>query len=164
MLLATALALTLQTTLARFVFRGTVVLDFVLVVVVGTALLFGPVTGLFTGTLAGLLQDALSGGVSGISGLAKTIVGFGVGVVGTQFIVAQALPRFVVFFVASLVHQLIVIGLYVVVGSRELGSPYAGVAGQAAGNAVVGVVAFRVAEFLPGVVERRKATQTRLRR
>ena len=35
--LATALALTLQTTLARFVFRGTVVLDFVLVVVVGAA-------------------------------------------------------------------------------------------------------------------------------
>ena len=61
--LATALALALQTTLARFVIRGTVAVDLVLVVVVYTALVSGPVTGLLAGTFAGLVQDALSTGV-----------------------------------------------------------------------------------------------------
>ena len=92
-ILATALALALQTSLA-----GTNAVDFVLVVVVYVALSYGPVTGLLTGTFAGLVQDALASGVIGIGGLAKTIVGFLAGVIGTQFIVAQSLPRFVVFF------------------------------------------------------------------
>jgi hypothetical protein len=38
------------------------------------------------------------------------------------------------------------------------------VAGQAAANAVIGVVAFQLVELLPGAVERRKARGTRLRR
>ena len=78
--------------------RGTVAVDLVLVVVVYVALTSGPVTGLLAGTLGGLLQDALSSGVIGIGGLAKTVVGFLAGIIGTQFIVAQPLPRFVVFF------------------------------------------------------------------
>ena len=40
---------------------------------------------------------------------------------------------------------------------RHFGTPYAAVAGQALGNAVVGVVAFQLAELLPGAVERRRA-------
>ena len=40
-------------------------------------------------------------GVIGIGGLAKTVVGFLAGIVGTQFIVARPLPRFVVFFAAT---------------------------------------------------------------
>jgi rod shape-determining protein MreD len=153
--LATGLALALQTTLARFVIRGTVAVDLVLVVVVYTALVCGPVTGLLTGTFAGLLQDALSSGIIGIGGLAKTLVGFLTGIVGTQFIVAQSLPRFVVFFSATVVHAVVFIGLYLVLDSRPFGSPYA-VVGQAVGNAVVGVVAFQLSEFLPGAVERRR--------
>ena len=77
---ATALALALQTTLARFLVRGTAGIDLVLVVVVYAALSYGPVTGLVTGTFAGLLQDALSSGIIGIGGLAKTVVGFVAGV------------------------------------------------------------------------------------
>ena len=38
------------------------------------------------------------------------------------------------------------------------------VAGQALGNAVVGVAAFQLVELLPGAVERRKMARTRLRR
>src|SRR5204863_5985081 len=83
--LAIALALALQTTLARFVIRGTVAVDLVLVVVVYAALAAGPVTGILTGAFAGLVQDALSSGLIGIGGLAKTLVGFLAGLVGTQF-------------------------------------------------------------------------------
>jgi rod shape-determining protein MreD len=166
-LLAIALALALQTTLARFISRGTVAVDLVLVVVVYVALRSGPATGLLAGAIAGLAQDALATGVVGIGGLAKTVVGFLAGIVGTQFIVAQALPRFVVFFGATLVHAAVFIGLYELLGLRHFGSPYAALTaqiGQGIGNAIVGVIAFQLVELLPGAVERRRAQRGRLRR
>ena len=158
-ILATAIALALQTSLA-----GTNAVDFVLVVVVYVALTYGPVTGLLTGTFAGLVQDALASGVIGIGGLAKTIVGFLAGVIGTQFIVAQSLPRFVVFFGATILHAVVFYGLYMVLNLRQFGSAYAAIAGQALSNALVGVVAFQLVELLPGAVERRRAARHRIRR
>lgn len=163
--LATAFALTLQTTLARYFVRGTNAVDLVLVVVVYAALTAGPVTGFLTGTFAGLIQDALSGtGIVGIGGLAKTIVGFLAGIIGTQFIVAQPLPRFVVFFSATIVHALVFYGLYMVLNNWQFRTAITAVVGQAVSNAVVGVVAFQVAELLPGAVERRRAAKGRIRR
>jgi len=163
--LAVALALAIQTTLARFLVHGVVALDFVLVVVVYVGLTSGPASGMLTGTVAGLVQDALSTGVIGIGGLAKTIVGFLGGIIGTQFIVAQPLPRFVVFFGATLLHAALFMGLYVVLDVREFGTrPYVAVLWQAGANAVAGVVAFQIVEFLPGAVERRRAAKPRLRR
>jgi rod shape-determining protein MreD len=163
-ILAVAVALAVQTTLARFLVRGSVAVDLVLVAVVYVALTSGPVTGMLTGTFAGLVQDALSSGVIGIGGLAKTIVGFLAGIIGTQFIVAQPLPRFVVFFSATVLHAVIFMGLYVLLDVRHFGTPYAAAIGQAVGNAVVGVVAFQLVELLPGAMERRRAARTRLRR
>ena len=162
--LATLLALVLQTTIGRFLTRGAGAIDLVLVVTVYAALVSGPATGLLAGALGGLVQDALSSGVIGIGGLAKTIVGFSAGIVGTQFIVAQPLPRFVVFFGATLVHSAVFVGLYVLLDLRQFGTPYAAVAGQAAGNAVVGVLAFQVVELLPGAFARRKAAKGKARR
>jgi rod shape-determining protein MreD len=163
-ILAIALALVLQTTLTRFIVRGTVAVDLVLVVVVYVALSSGSVTGLLAGTVAGLIQDSLSTGLIGIGGLAKTLVGFLAGIIGTQFIVARPLPRFVVFFAATVLHQTVTIGLGVLLGLRPFGAPYAAVAGQALGNAVVGVAAFQLVELLPGAVERRRTARSRLRR
>ena len=166
-ILAIALALALQTTLARFLVRGVVGVDLVLVVVVYVALTTGSVTGLLTGAVAGLMQDVVTrvpSSIIGIGGLAKTIVGFLAGIVGTQFIVAQPLPRFVVFFAATILHALVFMGLYVLLDLRHFGTPVAAVSGQALGNAVVGVVAFQVVELLPGAMERRRAQRTRLRR
>lgn len=163
-ILAVVAALALQTTLARFVVRGTVAIDLVLVVVVYVALTSGPATGLLSGAIAGLVQDALSSPVIGIGGLAKTIVGFLAGVIGTQFIVSQPLPRFVVFFGATIAHAVVFMGLYTVLDIRHFGNPSAAVAGQATANALVGVIAFQLVELLPGAVERRRATKTRLRR
>jgi rod shape-determining protein MreD len=154
--LATALALALQTTLARYV-RGGGGIDLVLVVVVYAALSFGPVTGVLTGTFAGLVQDALSTGVIGVGGLAKTIVGFVAGVIGTQFIVAHPLPRFVVFLGAALLHAALFMGIYELLGLRDFAAPVGRVVGQALANAVLGLVVFKIAESLPGAVDRRNA-------
>jgi len=163
-ILAVVAALAVQTTLAQYVVRSTVAIDLVLVAVVYVALTSGPATGLMAGTFAGLVQDALSTKVIGIGGLAKTIVGFLAGVIGTQFIVSQPLPRFVVFFGASVVHAAIFMGLNTLLDVRHFGTPYAAVAGQSTANALVGVIAFQVVELLPGAVERRRAAKTRLRR
>jgi rod shape-determining protein MreD len=158
------MALVLQTTLARFVVRDAVAVDLVLIAVVYVSLTSGPSTGLISGAAAGLAQDALSTGVIGIGGLAKTVVGFFAGTISSQLIVTQPLPRFVVFAAATLVHAAISIGLYLLLELRQFASPYAAVAGQALGNAVVGVVAFQLSEALPGVVERRRAQKARIRR
>lgn len=160
---AITLALALQTTLARFVVRGTAAVDLVLVVVVYVALTSGPVTGLLAGSIAGLVQDALSSGIIGIGGLAKTLVGFIAGVTGTQFIVATALPRFVVFVAATVLHAVVFMGLYVMLDLRQFPSPYAAVVGQAIGNALIGVIAFQIVELLPGAIERRRANRGRMK-
>ena len=68
---------------------GALAVNLVLVAVVYVALAYGPVTGLLAGTVGGLAQDALAGGIVGIGGLSKTMVGFAVGVLGAQFIVSQ---------------------------------------------------------------------------
>ena len=154
--LAIALALALQTTLARFVVGGTAALDLVLVVVVYVALTTGPVSGMLSGSVAGIIQDALSSGVIGIGGLAKSIVGFAAGVIGQQFIVTAALPRFVMFLAASVAHAAVFMGLYVLLGLRTFPSPWAAILSQAVGNAVVGMIAFTIIEGLPGIVERRR--------
>lgn len=162
---AILIALAFQTTIARFAVRGAVAIDLVLVTVVYVALATGPATGLLAGAAAGLLQDALvASPVLGIGGLAKTIVGFLAGFVGTQFIVAQSLPRFVVFFCATLVHAVVFMGLNVLLDLRHFGTPYGAVAGQAASNALVGVVAFKLVELLPGAMERRRLARYRVKR
>jgi rod shape-determining protein MreD len=162
---AILLALAFQTTLARFAMRGAVAIDLVLVTVVYIALTNGPATGLLSGAAAGLLQDALvASPVVGIGGLAKTLVGFLTGVVGTQFIVTQSLPRFVVFFAATVIHAVVFMGLNVLLDIRHFGTPYAAIAGQGAGNAIVGVITFKIVELLPGAVERRRLAKHRVKR
>jgi rod shape-determining protein MreD len=155
-LVAIALALALQTTLARFLVGGTAAVDLVLVVVVYVALTSGAVTGMFAGSVAGLVQDALSSGVIGIGGLAKSVVGFLAGAIGQQFIVTAALPRLVMFLAATAVHAAMFMGLYVLLGLRSFPAPWAAIASQAVGNAAVGLIAFTLIESLPGVVERRR--------
>jgi rod shape-determining protein MreD len=160
-LVAIALALALQTTLARFVVGGTAALDLVLVVIVYVALTSGPVTGMISGSVAGIIQDALSTGVIGIGGLAKAIVGFVAGVIGQQFIVTAALPRFVMFLGATALHAAIFMGLYVALEIRDFPNPWAAVASQAVMNAAVGMIAFTIIESFPGFVERRRSRRVR---
>jgi rod shape-determining protein MreD len=135
-----------------------------LVVAVAAGLKGGPVSGLLTGTVGGLVQDAMASGVIGIGAWAKTVVGFLAGVVGTQFIVAKPVPRFVVFAAATLLHAVVFMGLYEALGLRDFGVPTGAVAVQSATNAVVGVAAMQAAELLPGVADRRRAGRQKSRR
>jgi len=143
-------ALLLQSALVRVVGGG--VIDLGLVAVVLVALLHGRVAGLLAGTLAGFVQDALGGGVLGMSGLGKSVSGYLTGVVGTQFIVTQTLSRFLVFFGATVMNGALFVGLSLLLG-LPYRRPYLDVALRGVGNAVIGVLLFQLIEFLPGARE-----------
>jgi hypothetical protein len=83
-------ALTAQTTLAGLTIGGATAVNLVLVAVVYVALAFGPAAGLLAGSVGGSSGRA-GRRIIGVGGFSKTLVGFVVGVLGGQFIVAQAL-------------------------------------------------------------------------
>lgn len=156
-LITVALALALQTTVAKLLVGGTAAIDLVLVAVIAVALTTGPVSGLMAGSVAGLIQDALSSGVLGIGGLAKSVIGFVAGAIAQQFILTSALARFLMFVGATVAHAALFMGLYVALGLRMFPSPWKAVASQAIGNALVGIVGFAIIESVPGFLERRRA-------
>lgn len=155
--IAILVALAAQTTLSSVLSRGGTSIDLVLIVVVYIAIKSGAVTGLLAGTVAGLIQDSLSSGVLGIGGLAKTIVGFLAGVLGTQFIVTAPLPRFLLLVLGTVLHTAIFMGLYTLLNLRQFTVAYPQIAGQALANAFVGVIGFQLIEWFPGFVDRRRA-------
>jgi len=156
-----AVALVLQTTLARFLVRGSIGVDLVLVIVIYLSLRAGPTVGIVSGTVAGLAQDALTTGVVGIGGLGKTIVGYLAGTVGRAFIVAQPVPRFLVFFVATLIEMAVITGFHLLLDSGPPVVPVGAIIAQAFGNSLVGIVLFQLADGLPRIAERRRARSDR---
>ncbi|MGH9386224.1 MAG: rod shape-determining protein MreD [Vicinamibacterales bacterium] len=158
-LLAILVALALQTTLTGWEFNGIAAVDLVLVLPLYLALTAGAAAGLMAASVAGLLQDSLSSGILGIGALAKTIVAYLAGIAGTQFILTGALQRFLTFFLATIAHAVIFMGLYVVLDLRQFPSPESTVLTQAIGNGVVGVVGFEIVDWLPGFLARRRASR-----
>jgi rod shape-determining protein MreD len=156
-LAALAVALLLQSTLAGLSMAGGTRVNLVLVAVVYVALALGAVPGLFAGAAGGLAQDALAGGIVGIGSLAKTWVGFLVGVLGAQFIVSQPLPRFVMFVGATLVHELCFEALYALVEARAFTMHYTATLLQAVVNGGIGIAAFLLVEKGPDVLQRRQS-------
>jgi rod shape-determining protein MreD len=126
----------------------------VLVAVVYVALSYGAVTGLLAGTVGGLAQDAIAGGVVGIGSLSKTVVGFLVGVLGAQFIVSTPVPRFLMFVGASFVHEVCFQAVTALVESRGFRMQYSAAAVQAFVNGAVGIVAFLLVERGPEMFQR----------
>ena len=163
-LLAVVLALSLQTTVVYETGGNRPVVDLVLVVVVYVALSAGPLAGLWTGTLAGLVQDALSGGIVGVGGLSKSLVGFLAGALARQFIVVNPLPRFVVFVGGSLLHAACFLGLYQVIDPAAFRGVWATAVSQAVVNGLIGVSAFQLVERGPEWWHRRRLRRASLRR
>ncbi len=67
--------------------------DIPLIVVILLALRRGPEFGCLAGFLAGLLQDAASGGLIGVQALTKAIIGFAIGSAGGRLRVTQPLVQ-----------------------------------------------------------------------
>lgn len=156
-MIAAIVALAAQGLLARLVGDARVFVDLPLVAVIYAALSGGRVAGLLSGSLVGLAQDGIGGGVIGIGGLAKSLAGFAAGAIGTQFIVTQTVPRLLVFIGATLLSAGVFMGLYLMLGLRQFPHPWLDVTLQACLNGLVGAVVFGMLDALPGVRERWRA-------
>lgn len=162
-LVSLVVMLALQTTLGHAITGNRTVVDLVLVLVIYVALTRGVAAGLLFGSLAGLCQDALSGGVVGVGGLAKSLVGAGVGAMATQFIITNSLPRLMAFILGTVLHSLLFLGVYELIRPGSFGTPWASIATQAAITAVTGLLFFAAVERLPGMWRRRRMRRTHLR-
>ena len=152
--LAIIAALALQT--SPFFGRNGAGIDLVLVVVVWAALQFGPAAGLLTGAAAGLAQDVLSAGIIGVGGFSKTLVGFGAGAVGSQFIVTNAPTRFVVLVIGAVVNEFVFLGLYAAIEQRGFDMPWRQAGARALTTAVVGIVLMIASNAIPAFLVRRR--------
>lgn len=160
-LLAAAVALVAQGLLTRMLGAPSMRVDLGLVAVVWIALRFGRVAGLLGGTLVGLCQDAIGGGILGLAGLTKSVAGFATGVVGTQFIVTQTVPRFMVFLAATVLNASLSVGLSGLIGRELPGRLFLDITLQGLANGVIGVLIFKVFEDSPGARERWRARRER---
>jgi rod shape-determining protein MreD len=155
-------ALALQTTLSGLLAGGSIAVNLVLVAVVYLALAYGAVSGVLAGTIGGLVQDALAGGIVGLGGMTKTLIGFLVGVLGAQFNLSTTVPRLVMFIAATFVHQLVFEGLHAMIDGRHFSPQWTATLLQALANGILGVVAFAVVENAPGAVQRRRMRRASL--
>ena len=150
-------ALVLQVTLARYTVGGRWTFDLVLVGVIYAALYWGAAAGIAAGTVGGLVQDALSHGTLGVDGLAKTVVGFAAGILGSQFVVSKTGPRLVLVAGATIVHRGLLLVLDGLIDQRWPGVPWLATLGEVGLNGVAGLVAFQLTERLPGAWDRHRS-------
>ncbi|HPK72094.1 MAG TPA: rod shape-determining protein MreD [Vicinamibacterales bacterium] len=143
---------------------GGAFVDLVLVAVVAVGLRHGRVAGLASGAITGLLQDALGGGILGLSGLGKSVAGYLAGVAATQFIVAGAAARGLVFAGGTLVSAAGFIGLSVLLGLRRYDHPLLEAGSQAIANAAAGVLLLAAGDFAPSVKRWAEAAAERRRK
>lgn len=99
--LAILFAFIIQTLWGRYLSPRQAYFDLFLLTVALAGLAGGRVMGMGAGTAGGLVQDAFSGGMLGLNGLSKTVVGYLAGLVGNRLILRGFLPRFLFFVLAS---------------------------------------------------------------
>lgn len=155
-------ALALQTTLSGMLTGGAIAVNLVLVAVVFLALSYGAVTGTLAGMAGGLAQDALAGGIVGLGGMTKTVIGFFVGVLSAQFNLSTTVPRLVMFLTATVVHQVIFEALHAMIGGRPFSLQWSAVLIQALANGLLGIVAFLIVEKGPEAAQRRRTGRSSL--
>lgn len=97
--------------LASLLRVGGVVPDIPLVVVVMLALRRGPEFGCLAGLVAGLLQDATTGGLLGVQALTKALVGFAIGASGARLSVTSPLVQVPGLVLLTVVEGLVRFGL-----------------------------------------------------
>jgi rod shape-determining protein MreD len=83
----------------------------------------GELFGAIVGTASGLLLDAFSLGVFGISGLTLTVIGFLSGLVSKKLQIASFLKTFIFVAAMTLVESVLWLGLVRVVLSQRTGQP-----------------------------------------
>ena len=101
-----------------------------------------PMSGLFTGSVVGLFQDALAGLPLGINGIAKTAVGYGASSLGVKLDVENAGARLLVTLFFYVAHEIVYFTVARGMVGLSLQWSWPHELSAALANAVVGVFLF----------------------
>jgi rod shape-determining protein MreD len=148
----------LQALLSRFAIGGRFSFDLILVGVVFVALQSGPVAGMLAGTLGGVALDLMSGGIVGVNGFLKTVVGFGAGLMGSRLVVAKPYARALIVAGATVLHGIMAMALHAAI-DQWVGVAWAALLGAVAFNTVAAYLAFQAIESVPGALARGRGRQ-----
>jgi rod shape-determining protein MreD len=141
--LALLVAFLFQSALTHIVPRQARMVDLFVLVLVYCGLVGGETHAMLAGAAGGWMQDVqFGGGVVGLSGLTKVLVGFGVGLSGTRFHLTEPGARVLVLFAATLVDALVFERLASAFDVRIETLSLAGLLTRAVMNAALGGLVF----------------------
>ncbi len=147
--IALIIAILLQWTL-RNVAPPLAYIDFPLIIVVYAALQRNSIRALLFGTISGLAIDALSGGLLGANGFAKTIVAYIVSEIARRVYMDNLLLRIPVIAGACVLDDLIYYGLHRLFGQPPTGDLLITGAYSFIGTTIVGTLVYLMMQSLSG--------------
>jgi len=89
-------------------------IDLALLITVYFSLQRAPISGMLVGVVGGIGQDAIGGGILGVQGFAKTLLGYLVAIASIRFSLENPLARLGVVAVAAAAHTVLFAGLHMV--------------------------------------------------
>jgi len=130
--------------------------NFPLIIVVYAALQRNSIRAILFGTIAGILVDALSGGLLGTNGFALTIIAYITSEMARRVYLDNLLLRIPVIAGASLLHSALFYWLHRAFGQAPSGDPLVTGAYSLIGTTIAGTVVYILMDSLSGDKVRRK--------
>lgn len=112
------LALTLQMLLPKFIAIFQYV-DLPLIITIYFALQRAPILGMAVGVVAGIGGDAVIGGILGVGGFCKTLIGYLAAMASVKLSLEHPLARLAVVAIASAANTVFFVGLYQMLGQER---------------------------------------------
>lgn len=147
--IALIIAILLQWTL-RNVAAPLAYIDFPLIIIVYAALQRNSIRALIFGTISGVAIDALSGGLLGANGFAKTVVAYGISEIARRVYMDNLLLRIPVIAGAVVLHDLIYYGLHRLFGQPPVGDLLITGAYSLIGTTIAGTLIYLMLQGLAG--------------
>jgi rod shape-determining protein MreD len=157
--IALIVAVLLQWTL-RNIAEPFMFVDFPLIIVVYAALQRNSIRAILFGTFSGIAIDALSGGLLGANGFAKTLVAYAVSEIARRVYLDNLLLRIPVIAGACLVSEVIYYGMHRIFGFAPSADPVLIVSYTLIGTTIAGTIIYILLERLS--TERRPARKAEM--
>ena len=144
--IALIVAILLQWTL-RNVAEPFAFVDFPLIIIIYAALQRDAIKAVLFGSIAGLAVDALSGGLLGANGFAKTLVAFAVSELARRVYMDNLLLRIPVIAAASVIDDLVYYGLHRLLGQEPNVGVLTTVSYTLIGTTIAGTVIYLLLDY-----------------
>jgi rod shape-determining protein MreD len=153
--LALVIAVLLQWTL-RNVAEPFAYVDFPLIIIVYASLQRNAIRALLFGSITGIAVDALSGGLLGANGFAKTLIAYLVSELARRVYLDNLLLRIPVIAGACLLNNVVYYGVHRLLGQQPIAHFVETLAYSLIGTTIAGTIIFMVLEsvFAPGGLKR----------